>query len=167
MAAVVELSDNVFTSLESYFKVLNSVGYFKSSGVNKLLVYAFIEELLTGPLRVFVSQDDYKTIQEALNCLYGTNCLIPYPEFANVDDLYGHIFSDGFLRNALMETKDLKVASPENLRFLAEDFPAKVLYSEMLTPAPSTEEPSSTDLPTVLPTDTSVPTDSPTEAANG
>lgn len=82
--------NQVSNSLKSYFNALTQFGYKKQADVDKLLAYIFIEELLTGEMRFFITEDDYRLIEKALNCLYGSSCLIPYPKYINEDSLFGH-----------------------------------------------------------------------------
>lgn len=71
--------NDISKSLSTYFKLLTQLGYVKQSDVYKLLVYNFIGELLTEDTKVYISEEDYKSIEQALYCLYGSSCLIPYP----------------------------------------------------------------------------------------
>ena len=34
-----------------------------------------------------VNKEDYLTIERALNCLFGTNCLMPYPDYLKMGKL--------------------------------------------------------------------------------
>lgn len=70
-------------SINNYFNNLKNVGYRKQSDVNKLFLYTTIQELLDNDFRGYITEDDYKSINNALYCLYGSNCLIPFPEYHN------------------------------------------------------------------------------------
>ena len=86
---VVELLNQVHTALSNYFKALSQFGYKKDSDVEKLLVFIGIEELVTGDMRQFITEEDYRAIEKALYCLYGTSCLLPYPTFSSLDSMWG------------------------------------------------------------------------------
>lgn len=75
-----DLTNDVSNSLNNYFEVISKTGYKPYSEVHKLLVYLFIEEILTGDMSLFITENDYKSIEGAVECLYGT-CLIPYPDY--------------------------------------------------------------------------------------
>lgn len=77
-----EISDNLSNSLTHYFNALEHTGYRPYGEVYNLLAYVIIEEMLTGPMSEFIDEKDYKMINNALYCLYGT-CLIPYPHYLN------------------------------------------------------------------------------------
>ena len=64
-----------------YFNTLSKFGYIKYSESYKVLVLTFIYELLESNCKSFITEDDYKVIDNALYCLYGSTCLIPYPEY--------------------------------------------------------------------------------------
>lgn len=83
---VVVVEANVLNSLNRYFNVLEITGSLKQSDVDKLLVYKFISELLNSEVSSFITEGDYSFIDKALNCLYGSTCLIPYPEITGYDN---------------------------------------------------------------------------------
>lgn len=109
----VEIINDVFNSMSFYFNALTQFGYKKQEDVNKLLIYNFIEELLTGDMRFFINEADYRLIEQALSCLYGSSCLMPYPQYANNDSLFGHIESGGLIIPRITEDS--------NLRFIEDD----------------------------------------------
>lgn len=84
----VEITNDVFNSISTYFNTLTQFGYKKPGDVNKLLIYSFIEEMLTGEMRFYITEADYRLIEKALSCMYGSSCLIPYPQYANDDSLF-------------------------------------------------------------------------------
>jgi hypothetical protein len=74
--------DNVlYESLSRYFNVLSKLGYMSYSEVDKLLVLIFIYDLLGSDCSTFITEDEYRVIDNALYCLYGSTCLIPYPKY--------------------------------------------------------------------------------------
>lgn len=98
----------------TYFNALTQFGYKNPQDVNRLLIYNFIGELLTGDMRYFITEEDYKTIERALSCLYGSSCLIPYPQYANNDYLFGRNEDNKLLYTRLLE-------SDTTLRYLEND----------------------------------------------
>lgn len=86
---VVDITRKALNSVDNYFNTLAQFGYKKQLDVDKLLILLFIEELLTEEMRFFVTEEDYRSIDNALNCLYGSSCLIPYPQYINDDSLFG------------------------------------------------------------------------------
>lgn len=85
-----DITKQALHSLDSYFNTLSQFGYKKQSDLDKLIILLFIEELLTEE-RVLITEEDYRDIDNALNCLYGSSCLIPYPLYINDDSLFGVI----------------------------------------------------------------------------
>lgn len=74
-------------AIQRYFTALSQFGYKKYSDVERLLVLLFIEETLSHDFVDFITEEDYKVIVNALYCLYGSNCMIDFPSFANYDSL--------------------------------------------------------------------------------
>lgn len=74
------LTDLSFIGVTRYFNALSIFGYKSYDEVYKLILLLFIQDLLGEPFNIFINEEDYKTITNILYCLYGTTCLIPYPE---------------------------------------------------------------------------------------
>lgn len=74
-------------SLNRYFNTLSKFGYIDYTQVNKLLVLLLIEDIIEGDLVELISEEDYKILSNCLCCLYGTSCLIPYPEYLNLTQM--------------------------------------------------------------------------------
>lgn len=100
-----EVTNDVFNSINRYFHSLSNLGYKKDKDVYNLLIYIFIEEILCGPSSQFITEEDYNNIDKALYCLYGTSCTIPYLDYKkthkdvvkSMPDEY-RISEDGILR---------------------------------------------------------------------
>lgn len=73
----------LYEVLCKYFNHLCNVGYAKQSEVNKLLLLYAIQKLVDCDFRGLVNEDDYNSINDVLYKLYGTSCLIPYPDYYN------------------------------------------------------------------------------------
>lgn len=114
--AAVELVKNLFKSLKIYYNNLFNTGYKKYSDVNKLLVFDFITELLTGDMRIYINEDDYRIIQKALNCLYGSSCLIPYPTYLNNNNLFGNVFSNSMIVRATEVGNIVRISEDAQIR---------------------------------------------------
>ena len=72
--------DNLlYESCLRYFTSLANFGYRNEEDVKKLLFYVYIQELVDSS--VSISEEDYKHIEGALYKLYGTTCLMPYPDY--------------------------------------------------------------------------------------
>ena len=74
------MDDLLYNACKRYFDSLFHFGYRNYDDVKKLLFYIFIEELV-NTTSIVISEDDYKAIEKALYCIYGTSCLIPYPNY--------------------------------------------------------------------------------------
>lgn len=81
------MDEFVYNALCHYFEALGKLGYYKQGDIDKLLVLIYLNTLLTDDYRGYITDEDYAAIERALNCLYGTSCLIPYPEFRKMSNL--------------------------------------------------------------------------------
>lgn len=75
------LKEEASNAINNYMLSLSQLGYKSYCSVNKLLVFTFIEELL-AKYNFIITEDDYNTMANAINCLYGS-CMIPFPNYAN------------------------------------------------------------------------------------
>ena len=75
--------NQVYTAITKYFGHITNTGYMRQDNVNKLLLLIAVYNLLDNDFRALVSEDDYKLINNALYCLYGSTCLIPFPDYYN------------------------------------------------------------------------------------
>lgn len=81
---IVDVMDEItFEAVNKYLTHLSNVGYFSQSNVDKLLLLTFIQEMIDNDFRGLISEEDYDYINKALYCLYGSSCLIPYPDYYN------------------------------------------------------------------------------------
>lgn len=83
MAALDYLTKEVAGAVDRYMSLLKHVGYKSYCAVDKLLIYTFIEEILTR-FKDAVTEEDYNSMANALNCFYGT-CLMPFPYYESSD----------------------------------------------------------------------------------
>lgn len=82
------MDEMLYNSLTHYFTALSKLGYYKYSDVKKLLVLLFYREFVFNDYRGLISRSDYQLIERALDCLYGTTCLIPYPDYLKMGKLH-------------------------------------------------------------------------------
>ena len=81
------MDEVVYEALIRYYATLNKLGYYKDSGVFSLLLLCFYRDFVYEDYRGILSREDYMIIERALNCLFGANCLIPYPDYLKMGKL--------------------------------------------------------------------------------
>ena len=81
--------DNLlYSALSSYYNALSKKGYMAHHHALKLLVLIFYRDFVYHDYGGLISEKDYKQIEKALNCLYGSTCLIPYPDYLKMGKLH-------------------------------------------------------------------------------
>jgi hypothetical protein len=74
------MDDLLYESCLRYFTSLANFGYKNDEDVKKLLFYVYIQELVNEPsLETCITDEDLRSMEQALSQLYGTTCLMPYP----------------------------------------------------------------------------------------
>jgi hypothetical protein len=89
------MDDQLYNSLTRYYKVLSELGYLSHGISESLLVLSFLSDILNATCNTYLienedtiysgelSDSDKGYIVKALDCLYGSNCIILYPESYN------------------------------------------------------------------------------------
>ena len=81
--------DNIiFNTITDYYKVLQRRGYHSYKDVKRILVLSFYRNFVMNDYRGLISREDYSYIERALNCLFGSTCLIPYPDYLKMGKLH-------------------------------------------------------------------------------
>ena len=102
--------DNIiFNAITQYYIALSKLGYYKYGDVFSLLVLCFLRDFVYQDYRGTLSKSDYSIIEKALNCLFGSNCLIPYPDYLKMGKLHiGEMTEMAHRVKTLEETEVLK-----------------------------------------------------------
>jgi hypothetical protein len=81
--------DNIiFNTITDYYKVLQRRGYHSYKDVKRILVLSFYRNFVMNDYRGLISREDYSYIERALNCMFGSTCLIPYPDYLKMGKLH-------------------------------------------------------------------------------
>ena len=81
--------DNIiYNAITQYYTALSKLGYYKYGDVFSLLVLCFLRDFVYQDYRGIISKSDYNIIDKALSCLFGSNCLIPYPDYLKMGKLH-------------------------------------------------------------------------------
>ena len=82
------MDEIVYEALSKYFHTLEIHGYMSKTHSIKLLVLSFFKDFVFQDYRGILTREDYCLIERALDCLYGTSCLIPYPDYLKMGKLH-------------------------------------------------------------------------------
>ena len=82
------MDEILYNALSKYYHALELKGYMPVSHSHKLLVLIFFYEFLFKDYRGRLKKEDYCLIERALDCIYGTSCLIPYPDYLKMGKLH-------------------------------------------------------------------------------
>ena len=121
------MDEIIYNALTSYYHALEKLGYMSNSQAQKLLLLIFYRDFVFNDYRGLISREDYQLIERALNCLYGTTCLIPYPDYLKMGKLHiGEITEIAQRMKTLEDTKVVKVMdadgnSDSDVIIIAED----------------------------------------------
>lgn len=81
------MDEIIYEAIDTYYNILKKTGYYPYSNVVKLLILCFYRDLVFEDYRGLISRENYHEIERALNCLFGSTCLIPYSDYLKMGKL--------------------------------------------------------------------------------
>lgn len=82
------MDEMIYQALSKYYHALELKGYMSKSHSFKLLLLCFYRDFVLHDYRGLLTKRDYCLIERALDCIYGTSCLIPYPDYLKMGKLH-------------------------------------------------------------------------------
>lgn len=82
------MDEILYEALTNYYHALELKGYMSKAHSIKLLILCFYRDFVYHDYRGLLSKRDYCLIEKALDCIYGTSCLIPYPDYLKMGKLH-------------------------------------------------------------------------------
>lgn len=109
------MGEILYEALSKYYHALELKGYMSKTHSNKLLILAFFWDFTYNDYRGILSKEDYCLIEKALDCIYGTSCLTPYPDYLKMGKLHlGEITEMAQRVKTLEDTDVVKVMQDLN-----------------------------------------------------
>lgn len=81
-----ELNNISYDAISRYFTTLAQFGYKSYSDVDKMLAFFGLVDML-DIFNGYITESDFRSITNAMYCLFGTTCLLRYPEYINDDSI--------------------------------------------------------------------------------
>lgn len=104
------MDEILYEALSKYYHALEVKGYMPVTHSSKLLALIFYRDFVYHDYRGLLSKEDYRLIERALDCIYGTSCLIPYPDYLKMGKLHlGEITEMADRLKTLEDTDVVKV----------------------------------------------------------
>lgn len=104
------MDEILFEALSKYYHALELRGYMSKSHSIKLLVLSFYRDFMFHDYRGMLSEKEYCFIEKALDCIYGTSCLIPYPDYLKMGKLHlGEVTEIAQRMKTLEDTNVVKI----------------------------------------------------------
>ena len=106
--------DNIILeAINKYYKLLEQLGYCKYSESFSIIVLCFYRDFVFHDYRGILNRKDYHLIEKALECLFGRNCLISYPDYLKMNKL--HLGDTTELASRVKTLEQTKVLKAEDL----------------------------------------------------
>ena len=99
----------VYNTICTYTQALEKLGYVADVDTQKALVLSFYWDYIYNMPGHILKRDEYMLVEKALDCLYGSTCLIPYPDYLKMGKLHiGEMTEMAHRVKTLEETEVLK-----------------------------------------------------------
>ena len=109
------MDEILYNALTKYYHALELKGYMANSHAVKLLILIFFRDFIFHDYRGLITKEDYHLIEKELDCIYGSTCLIPYPDYLKMGKLYlGEMTEMAQRVKTLEDTPVLKLLNPED-----------------------------------------------------
>ena len=109
------MDEILYNALTKYYHALELKGYMANSHAVKLLIFIFFRDFIFHDYRGLITKENYHLIEKALDCIYGSTCLIPYPDYLKMGKLYlGEMTEMAQRVKTLEDTPVLKLLNPED-----------------------------------------------------
>lgn len=109
------MDEILYNALTKYYHALELKGYMANSHAVKLLILIFFRDFVFYDYRGLITKEDYHLIEKALDCIYGSTCLIPYPDYLKMGKLYlGEMTEIAQRVKTLEDTPVLKLLDTED-----------------------------------------------------
>lgn len=82
------MDELIYNGVSSYYNALEKIGYMSYANMQKLLLLIFYRDFVFHDYRGLLSKEDYRLIERALDCLWGSTCLISYPAYLKMGKLH-------------------------------------------------------------------------------
>lgn len=82
------MDEILYEALTKYYHALENGIYMEDPHTRELLVLCFYRDFVYNDFRGLLSKENYSLIDKALDCLFGTSCLIPYPNYIEMGKLH-------------------------------------------------------------------------------
>lgn len=108
------MDEIIYNAFGSYYNVLEKLGYISYPQSQKLLLLCFYRDFVFHDYRGLLNKEDYYLIERALDCLWGSTCLIPYPDYLKMGKLHlGEVTELASRVKTLEDTEVIKTFDPE------------------------------------------------------
>lgn len=98
----------VYNSIKRYFNALSVLGYKSYNDTYKLLYVISIRDFVYNDFMGMITEDDYRIIERSLYNVFGTTCLLPYPQFCKSKGMNKlHLGSVTELAHMVQHTQEL------------------------------------------------------------
>lgn len=104
------MDEILYEALTKYYHALEVKGYMSRKHSDRLLILCFYRDFILNDYRGILKKEDYHLIEKALDCIYGSSCLIPYPDYLKMGKLHlGEITELSQRIKTLEDTEVVKV----------------------------------------------------------
>lgn len=97
-----KIEELLLSSINNYYNYISKLGEISNEKQCTLLVLLLVKQVVTGPMKEFITEEDYKILERVLVCLDNKSCLINMNQFSKEELL--NICTDDMLIFKILDT---------------------------------------------------------------
>lgn len=110
-----KLNETLLNGLDRYFNHLANFGKSTKNQQNTLLIFLHIKQIMEASMNIYINEEDYRILENALYCLFGKSCLLEYNSFKGGNSLFDNISLTNYLK--LLEVNNIRFTENDDVRF--------------------------------------------------
>ena len=110
-----QIQDTFLNGVVRYFKQLSNFGTINVSNRNAILITLYIKQIVEGPMSVYITDVDYKIMDNILRVLNGSSCLIDYQTYCQKESMFEERYDNDSFKH--LEDDQKRLGENGNFRF--------------------------------------------------
>lgn len=111
-----DINQLTLDSINRYYQVLKRTGFIGDQEVYKLFTLSFLDDLFKEDFSWYITEEDYRLMDNLITCLSKNSCIIPYTKVASHTEPVKNFLEDTPTR--VSENNVIRLAEVDVLRLV-------------------------------------------------
>ena len=109
-----DINQLTLDSINRYYQVLKRTGFIGDQEVYNLFTLSFLDDLFKKDFSWYITEDDYRIMDNLITCLSKNSCIIPYTKIASHTESIKNFLED--IPTRISENNIIRLAEVDVLR---------------------------------------------------